>query len=51
MIPLYVAFVDRHADEFPAIEFYRITAAAQLAVYNGILLAWREKARPVTLLQ
>lgn len=42
-IPLHGAFVARHADEFPAIEFYRITVAAQLAVYNGIVLAWREK--------
>ena len=41
--PLYGAFVARHADEFPAIEFYRITVAAQLAVYNGLVLAWREK--------
>lgn len=29
--------------EYSAIDFYRITAKVQLAIYNSIILAWREK--------
>lgn len=34
---------DRNADRFTNLEFYRVTVAVQLAIYNGVILAWREK--------
>lgn len=34
--------------EYSAIDFYRITGKVQLAIYNSIILAWREKVRLTT---
>lgn len=50
ILPLNDAYVARHADELPSIDFYRITLATQLAVYNSVVLAWREKVTVIALL-
>ena len=47
---MYGAYVARHADEIPGFEFYPLTVATQLAVYNGVVLAWREKVTLTVLL-
>ncbi|CAN0194683.1 unnamed protein product [Scytosiphon promiscuus] len=44
LIPLKVVFVLARP-EYTAIDFYRITGKVQLAIYNSIVLAWREKIR------
>ncbi|CAM9676919.1 unnamed protein product, partial [Hapterophycus canaliculatus] len=44
LIPLKVLFV-LSRPEYSAIDFYRITGKVQLAIYNSIVLAWREKIR------
>lgn len=34
---------DRHSDTWSSTDFYGITIAVQLAIYNSVILAWREK--------
>eukprot|EP00904_Undaria_pinnatifida_P002795 jgi/Undpi1/12516/HiC_scaffold_6.g02185.m1 len=45
IVPLKAAYFVREAETIPSFEFYRITVAVQLAVYNGVVLSWREKVR------
>eukprot|EP00752_Nemacystus_decipiens_P008074 g7217.t1 len=45
LIPLKIAYFLDRRDSLDAMEFYKITVKAQLAIYNGVLLAWREKIR------
>ena len=39
----FLAHIDRRTDTLNAMAFYSLTVAAQLALYNGIVLSWREK--------
>ena len=35
--------IGRHNDTITSMDFYSLTVAVQLAVYNGVVLSWREK--------
>ncbi|CAM9200218.1 unnamed protein product, partial [Laminaria digitata] len=45
LVPLKALFFIQNSDTFSNLEFYRVTVAVQLAIYNGVVLAWREKIR------
>lgn len=44
---LFLAHCDRRPGTLNIQDFYSLTVAAQLAVYNGVVLSWREKVRLV----
>ncbi|CAN0217950.1 unnamed protein product, partial [Scytosiphon promiscuus] len=47
LVPLKIAYFlrDTTMDEYTATDFYQVTLEVQLAVYNGVLMAWKEKIR------
>ncbi|CAM9184717.1 unnamed protein product, partial [Laminaria digitata] len=45
LLPLKTLYFIERPDTFSAMDFYRLTVAAQLAIYNGVVLSWREKIR------
>ncbi|CAM9706452.1 unnamed protein product, partial [Scytosiphon promiscuus] len=47
LIPLKIAYFlrDTTTAEYTTADFYQITLEVQVAIYNGILLAWKEKIR------
>lgn len=38
-----LAVPHREADSLTPLDFYRATVEVQIALYNGIILAWKEK--------
>ncbi|CAM9281589.1 unnamed protein product [Hapterophycus canaliculatus] len=47
LIPLKIAYFlrDTTKDEYTTSDFYQVTLEVQLAIYNGVLMAWKEKIR------
>ncbi|CAM9971686.1 unnamed protein product [Ascophyllum nodosum] len=43
LIPLKIQFFVKNANEYPPLDFYQATVEVQLAIYNGVVLAWKEK--------
>lgn len=41
LVDLTAAF--RDLENNPPLEFYRVTICNQLAIYNGVVLTWKEK--------
>lgn len=41
--PITLPLLHREAATYSALDFYRITVEVQLAIYNSIILAWKEK--------
>lgn len=42
-LPLSVLCYHRDMNTERALEFYKLTVEVQLAMYNGVIMAWREK--------
>lgn len=40
---------DRHTDTLTNLDFYQLTVSVQLAIYNAVVLVWREKVSTTTL--
>ncbi|CAM9971879.1 unnamed protein product, partial [Ascophyllum nodosum] len=45
LVPLKILYFLGVTDTLTALDFYRITVEVQLAIYNGIILTWKEKVR------
>ncbi|CAM9870915.1 unnamed protein product [Ectocarpus fasciculatus] len=47
LIPLKIAYFSRDTtkEDYTETDFYQVTIEVQLAIYNGVLLAWKEKIR------
>ncbi|CAM9420198.1 unnamed protein product [Ectocarpus fasciculatus] len=47
LVPLKIAYFLRNTTqaEYTATDFYQVTLEVQLAIYNGVLLVWKEKIR------
>eukprot|EP00903_Cladosiphon_okamuranus_P012371 g11596.t1 len=45
LVPLKVTYFLRRSDTLSLLDFINITVKSQLALYNAVLLAWREKVR------
>ncbi|CAM9235018.1 unnamed protein product [Laminaria digitata] len=45
LVPLKASYFVQHSDTLSSADFYGLTIAVQLSIYNSVILAWREKIR------